>query len=187
MNQPRQNRAGQYMQQVLANISDDPPPEKMLEILVQCSEFADADLTECQANEQKQAVWAALLSAVRLVILSNNGDASACRALCDALINRSLGRPGDDSLTSAKISNTRPVDEEWIRACTIALVDAHPDLRQQTYKDAARILDVQEASLTKMRENFRGSRIGAQVLVDLVATARNQIAEFNYNRLKDLI
>lgn len=187
MTKPNQYRAGQYLQAELKTFSDDTPEEKTIEILLRCSELADQDLAECLTSEHKQKVWAALMSAVEIVIRSYGGDGIASNALREALTNTSLGRPGEHDLTSPAVPNTQTMDSEWIRACMIALIDEFPSDRQQTYKDAALALEVSEDSLKKMRENFRGGRIGADVLKYLVETAKKMIKEFGYNNLSEIL
>lgn len=186
MTNPTQNRAGEYLQKKLKTITDDPAPQKAIDVLIQCSELADQDFAECNTSEQKQKVWAALLAAVNLVIRSHGGDAIASLALGEALTNTSLGRPGTQDLVSSAIPNTHTIDNEWIRACTIALLDEHPKNRQQTCKDAVRFLGGDEASIKKMRANFRSGGVGGDVLNSLVETAKSFIKEFGHDKLSDL-
>jgi hypothetical protein len=183
---PNQDRAGQYLQYALKNIPEDVSSELSVEILIQYSALADKDFAECQTNQQKQKVWAGLLSAVALVVRCHDGEAIATHALREALINTSGGRSGDHSLTSRTIPNTPKIEIEWIRACTIALLDEYPKSRQQTCKDAMRFLKGDESSIEKMRANFRGGRIGGVALSDLVKTAKYLIKEFGYKKLSDL-
>jgi hypothetical protein len=187
MTAPRQSRAGVQILNAVKKFPDDAPPEKFVELLVQCSKLADQDITECQTDEQKQKVWFALLSSITMLIRTHGGEAVAIKSLSDAIIAASLGRPHNDSLTSSRIPNTHPLNVEQIRACMIALVDVHPDLQQQTYSDAVSVLGGNVENLKKMRENFRGGRIDNRVLPSYVESAKQQIAEFGYTRLKELI
>jgi hypothetical protein len=187
MTTPTQDRAGRYLKQVLGDITDDPSPETATEVLLGCSRLADQDLAECLTNQQKQKVWAALLSAVSLVIRIRGGEGIAANTLKEALTNASLGRPGDHGLTSLATPNTQPLDQEWPRACMIALVDEYPSRRNQTYKDAVGILGVSEASLKKFRENYRGGKVGGNVLINLVGTAKSLIKENGWRCLADLL
>jgi hypothetical protein len=171
----------------METITDDPSSEKVIKTLLRCSELADQDMAECHTNKQKQKVWTALLSALQLAIRSRSGNATAVSALREALINTSLGRPGNHGLTSPAIPNTHTLDVEWIRACMIALLDEYPKARQQTYKDATHILDVSEKSLKRVRENYRGGKIGGDGLSNLVGTAKELIKEFGYKSLSDLL
>ena len=61
MSEPKQNRAGRYMQEALKAFTDDTQPEHTVNILLQCSDKADQDFDECRTSEQKQKVWSALL------------------------------------------------------------------------------------------------------------------------------
>lgn len=188
MKTPTQDRAGHYIQQVLDGITDDSLPNINMEvILLRCSHLADLDLAECLTNQQKQKVWAALLFAVDLVIRAHGGEGIAANALREALTNASLGRPGDHGLTSPTIPNTRLLDQEWVRACVIALIDEYPNLRQQTLTDASKLLDVSEDKVKKLRENFRGGGVGGDVLCNLVESAKRMIKEFGYESLSEIL
>jgi hypothetical protein len=187
MTAPRQSRAGVQILNAVKKFPADAPPGKFIELLMECSKLADQDIAECQTNEQKQKVWFALLSAVIMLIRTHGGDAVAIKSLSDAIIAINLGRPHNDSLTSSKIPNAQPLDVEWVRACMIALVEVHPDLQQQTYRDAVSVLGGSEESVRKIQENFRGGLIGNRLLPSYVESAKQQIAEFNYTRLKELI
>lgn len=187
MTTPTQDRAGRYLKEVMETITDDPSSEKVIKTLLKCSELADQDMAECFTNQQKQKVWAVLLSALQLAIRSHNGDAEAVSALREALINTSDGSPGDHGLTSHTLPNTKTLDEEWTRACTIALIDEYPNTRQQTYKDAIRFLGGTEKSLAKMRENYRSGQIGGNNLKNLVGTAKAFIKEFGFKKLTDIL
>jgi hypothetical protein len=183
---PKQDRAGQYLQTALKNAPEDVTTELAMEMLIECSVLADQDFAECQTDQQKQKVWATLLSAVSVVVRCHDGEAIATQALIEALTNASLLRPGDHGLSSRAIPNTPKIEIEWIRACTIALLDEYPKSRQQTCKDAVRFLGGDESSIEKMRANFRGGRIGGVVLSYLVETAKILIREFRYKKLSDL-
>ncbi|MDP6676836.1 MAG: hypothetical protein QGI29_04645 [Pirellulales bacterium] len=187
MTSPTQDRAGRYLKEVMETIEDNPRSEKAIKTLLRCSELADQDWAECHTNQQKQKVWAALLSSVQLLIRSRGGKAIATNALREALGNTSLGRPGDHGLTGPTTSNTKTIDREWMRACTIALIDAYPNNRQKIYKEAAHILGVSEHGVKKMRENYQGGKIGADVLKNLVGTAKKIIKEFGYEKLSDIL
>jgi hypothetical protein len=187
MTNPKQDRAGRYMQKVLASLSDDTAVEETVEWLLQCSELADLDLAECQTDVQKQKVWAVLVSAVHAVIRSHGGDGEASLALHNALVNVAQGRPGGQALARDGVGNTYSLEDDWARACAIALIDKYPERRKQTYADAGRVLNRSKDSLVKMRENYRAGLIGKEPLVSLVETAKEQIDEFGYQTLTEFL
>jgi hypothetical protein len=187
MTTPNQHRARKYLKDALDNFSDDTPPEKTIEILLECSKLADEDLAECRSNQQKQKVWAALIAAVELFVQSYGGGGAAIHTLREALTNTSLLRPGDHGLTSTAMSNTHTIDKEWVRACTIALIDEYPKYRKETYKDAVHLLGGSKDAIVKMRENYRAKKIGGLTLSNLVDTAKGMIKEFEYKSLSDFL
>ena len=187
MTPPRQDRAGRYIQEALADFADDTPAERTMEMLLRCSALADQDLAECQTDVQKQKVWAVLVSAVHAVIRSHGGDGEASVALHNALVNVAQGRPGGQALARGGVGNTYSLEDDWARACAIALIDKYPERRKQTYADAGRVLNRSKDSLVKMRENYRAGLIGKEPLVSLVETAKEQIDEFGYQTLAEFL
>ena len=56
-------------------------------------------------------------------------DSAALRSLHDNLINSALLRPPEVKLGANISGQTKPLAEEWARACVIALWERHPDKR----------------------------------------------------------
>jgi hypothetical protein len=187
MTPPRQDRAGQYIQSEGANLSGDLPPEKAIEIFLRCSALADQDFEECQTNQHKQQVWAALAASAIVCAGVNDGSYKAWQALFDALANTVGGRPGDYGLTSPISPSAKPINEEWKRACLIALLQRFPERESQILKEAKKELGLSKARAKKLCENFKQVGTGGKALADLVETAHSHIHEFGHKQLKDLI
>ena len=187
MTEKKQNRAGNYIHNRLLDFKDDTPPENTIEILLKCSELADLDISDCLTNEQKQKVWSALLSAVHVLIRSHSGDAVACSALLKTLNNAAQNRQGSQDLRSRISPTSKPLEIEWVRACVIALIDKYPELLDQTMSDASEYLGIDKKQVLKLHENFKGKLTGADPLVNLVKTAKDQIKEFGHKTLKEIV
>ena len=102
-------------------------------------------------------------------------DSTALRSLHDNLINSALLRPPDVKLGANISGQTKPLAEEWARACVIALWERHPDKRAQLSIDCKKHIDIKPGSIAKLVENFKYGTLGRSDLQNLVETARKRI------------
>ena len=69
-------------------------------------------------------------------------DSAALRSLHDNLINSALLRPPEVKLGANISGQTKPLAEEWARACVIALWERHPGTREQLSVDCCKYTDI---------------------------------------------
>jgi len=132
MSNPRQDRAGMYLQTWLDH---QPNPNNVNKerdgYLKRFFELADRDFAECNTDDQYRKVWAAVSGGLLEHLNSLDIDSTALRSLHDNLINSALLRPPEVKLGANISGQTKPLAEEWARACVIALWERHPDKRAQ--------------------------------------------------------
>ena len=193
MSKPNQNRAGMYLQSWLRHqpISVMADKEKAEEergsFLARFFALADLDYADCDTDDERRKVWSAVTAALLETLNSYQIDSVALRSLHDNLVNSALRRPAEVSMGANIIGGTKPISEEWRRACVVALWERYPDARQQIATDCSRFTDVRREAVPKLVENYKGGLIGGRVFSDLVETARNRISETGAKRLKGLM
>lgn len=150
-------------------------------------ELADLDFAECNTDDQYRKVWAAVSGALLEHLNSLEIDSAALRSLHDNLVNSALFRPPEITLGATVIGQTKPLREEWARACVIALWERHPGTREQLSVDCSKYTDVKSGSITKLVENFRNGTLARGDLYNLVETARKRIEATGSKLLKDIL
>ena len=132
MSNPRQDRAGMYLQTWLKHKPNPNSVNKERDgYLKRFFELADRDFAECNTDDQYRKVWAAVSGGLLEHLNSLDIDSTALRSLHDNLINSALLRPPEVKLGANISGQTKPLAEEWARACVIALWERHPDKRAQ--------------------------------------------------------
>ena len=86
-------------------------------------------------------------------------DSAALRSLHDNLINSALLRPPEVKLGANISGQTKPLAEEWARACVIALWERHPDKRAQLSIDCKKHTNIKPGSIAKLVENFKNGTL----------------------------
>jgi len=188
MSNPRQDRAAKHLQGWLEYKPDlDITEQERAEFLKIFIEKADDDLADCSTDEQYRRVWAAL-SAGLLEHLNGLGiESAALKFLHENLINSALFRPSKVNL-GAKISGrTKPLAEEWPRACIIALWERFPERRAELSTECKNHTHIESLDIPKLVENFKNGTLGRGDLINLVETARNRIEKTGANALKGLL
>jgi hypothetical protein len=163
MSNPRQDRAAKHLQSWLEYKPDlDITEQERAEFLKIFIEKADDDLADCSTD-------------------------AALKFLHENLINSALFRPSKVNL-GAKISGqTKPLAEEWPRACIIALWERFPERRAELSTECKKHTHVKSGGIPKLVENFKTGTLGRGDLIDLVKTARNRIEKTGANTLKGLL
>jgi hypothetical protein len=188
MSNPRQDRAAKHLQGWLEYKPDlDITEQERAEFLKIFVEKADDDLADCSHDDQYRKVWAAL-SAGLLEHLNGLGiESAALKSLYENLLNNALLRPSKVKLGGKTTGQTKPFNEEWVRACTIALWERFPEGRAQLYIDCKRHIHIKIGGIPKLVENFKNGTLGRVDLINLVETARNRIEKTGATTLKDLL
>jgi len=188
MSNPRQDRAAKHLQGWLEYKPDlDITEQERAEFLKIFIEKADDDLADCSTDEQYRRVWAALSAGLLEHLNGLDIESAALKFLHENLINNALFRPSKVNL-GAKISGrTKPLAEEWTRACIIALWERHPGTREQLSVDCSKYTDVKSGSIAKLVENFKNGTLARGDLYNLVETARKRIETIGSKRLKDIL
>ena len=128
MSNPRQDRAGMYLQTWLKHKPNpDNSEQERANFLKTFLEKADKDFADCSTDDQYRKVWAAVSGALLEHLNSLEIDSAALRSLHDNLINSALLRPPEVKLGANISGQTKPLAEEWARACVIALWERYPD------------------------------------------------------------
>jgi len=114
-------------------------------------------------------------------------DSTALRSLHYNLMNSALLRPSEVKLGANISGQTKPLAEEWRRACVIALWEEYPDKRAQLSIDSKKHTDIKPGSIAKLVENFKNGTLSRGDLYKLVETARKRIKTTGGKTLKDLL
>ena len=188
MTSKRQDRAGKYLQSWLQH---EPDPQNLEEehtvFLTNFFELADRDFAECNTDDQYRKVWATVSGALLEHLNSLDVDSAALRSLHDNLVNSALYRPTEVKLGASISGQTKPLAEEWTRACIIALWEQYPDERDQLSTDYKKYTDVKLGSVAKLVENFKNGTLARGDLYNLVETARKRIKTTDSKKLKDIL
>ena len=188
MSNPRQDRAGMYLQTWLKHKPNpDNSEQERANFLKTFLEKADKDFADCSTDDQYRKVWAAVSGGLLEHLDSLDIDSAALRSLHDNLINSALLRPPEVKLGANISGQTKPLAEEWARACVIALWERHPGTREQLSVDCSKYTDVKSGSIAKLVENFKNGTLARGDLYNLVETARKRIEAIGSKRLKDIL
>ena len=188
MSNPRQDRAGMYLQTWLDHQPNPNSVNKERDgYLKRFFELADRDFAECNTDDQYRKVWAAVSGGLLEHLNSLDTDSAALRSLHDNLINSALLRPPEVKLGANISGQTKPLAEEWARACVIALWERHPGTREQLSVDCSKYTDIKPGSIAKLVENFKNGTLARGDLYNLVETARKRIETIGSKRLKDIL
>ena len=188
MSNPRQDRAGMYLQTWLKHKPNpDNSEQERANFLKTFLEKADKDFADCSTDDQYRKVWAAVSGGLLEHLNSLDIDSTALRSLHDNLINSALLRPPEVKLGANISGQTKPLAEEWARACVIALWERYPDKRAQLSIDCKKHTDIKPGSIAKLVENFKNGTLTRGDLYNLVETARKRIEAIGSKRLKDIL
>ena len=188
MNNPTQDRAAKYLQGWLDYKPNlDITEQERANFLKTFFEKADKDFADCRTDDQYRKVWTAVLGGLVEHLNSLDIDSTALRSLHDNLINSALLRPPEVKLGANISGQTKPLAEEWTRACVIALWERHPGTREQLSVDCSKYTDVKSGSIAKLVENFKNGTLTRGDLYNLVETARKRIEAIGSKRLKDIL
>ena len=188
MRNPRQDRAGTYLQTWLDRLPNPDSADKdRASFLKTFFELADRDFAECNTDDQYRKVWATVSGALLEHLNSLDVDSAALRSLHDNLVNSALYRPTEVKLGASISGQTKPLAEEWTRACIIALWEQYPDERDQLSTDYKKYTDVKLGSVAKLVENFKNGTLARGDLYNLVETARKRIKTTDSKKLKDIL
>ena len=188
MSNPRQDRAGMYLQTWLDHQPNPTSVNKERDgYLKRFFELADRDCAECNTDDQYRKVWGAVSGGLLVHLNSLDIDSTALRSLHDNLINSALLRPPEVKLGANISGQTKPLADEWARACVIALWERYPDKRAQLSIDCKKHTDIKPGSIAKLVENFKNGTLTRGDLYNLVETARKRIKTIGSKRLKDIL
>ena len=188
MSNPRQDRAGMYLQTWLKHKPNpDNSEQERANFLKTFLEKADKDFADCSTDDQYRKVWAAVSGGLLEHLNNLDIDSAALRSLHDNLINSALLRPPEVKLGANISGQTKPLAEEWARACVIALWERYPDKRAQLSIDCKKHTDIKPGSIAKLVENFKNGTLTRGDLYNLVETARKRIKTIGSKRLKDIL
>jgi len=188
MSNPRQDRAAKYLQGWLEYKPDlDITKQERANFLKTFFEEADKDFADCRSDDHHREIWVAVSAGLLEHLNSLDIESAALRSLYDNLLNSALHRPPKVELGAEKSGKTKPVGEEWVRACVIALWERYPDKRAQLSIDCKKHTDIKPGSIAKLVENFKYGTLGRSDLQNLVETARKRIKNTGGGTLKDLL
>ena len=113
MSNPRQDRAGMYLQTWLKHKPNpDNSEQERANFLKTFLEKADKDFADCSTDDQYRKVWAAVSGGLLEHLNSLDIDSAALRSLHDNLINSALLRPPEVKLGANISGQTKPLAEE---------------------------------------------------------------------------
>ena len=183
-----QDRAAKYLQGWLDYKPNlDITEQERANFLKTFFEKADKDLADCRTVDQYRKVWTAVLGGLVKHLNSLEIDSTALRSLHYNLMNSALLRPSEVKLGANISGQTKPLAEEWRRACVIALWEEYPDKRAQLSIDSKKHTDIKPGSIAKLVENFKNGTLSRGDLYKLVETARKRIKTTGGKTLKDLL
>jgi hypothetical protein len=188
MNNPRQDRAAKHLQGWLEYKPDlGISEQERAEFLKIFIEKADDDLADCNTDDQYRKVWAALSAGLLEHLNGLDIESAALRSLHDNLLNSALLRPSKVNLGAKRSGQTKPLPEEWSRACVIALWERFPERRAELSTECKNHTHIESLDIPKLVENFKNGTLGRGDLINLVETARNRIEKTGANTVKSLL
>ena len=150
----------------------------------------DADDTDDTCREaianvrrHRLALWTVLIGGLKAALASEI-QSDALNALNSSLIDLARGVPNVNAFDVPRTSRIFHIDELWNRASVIAALDQYPDRKQEILRKSARLLNLREAAIEKMVDNFRHGREPRSDLSDLVTLAKHH-SEFWVEDLLD--
>ena len=188
MSNPRQDRAAKHLQSWLAYKPDLAITDQgRANFLKTFFEKADEDFADCSSDHHYRTVWVALSAGLLEHLNSLDIESAALRSLHDNLLNSALLRPSKVNLGAEISGQTKPLPEEWSRACVIALWESYPEGRAQLSIECKKHTDIKSGAIAKLVENFKNGTLGRGDLRNLVETARKRIEATGGKTLKDLL